>query len=70
MRIKFSRTLLACLVALTCTAVAASPYVARSGIGSLVAILSAMWIAQAMGVEGAAVLSLAPKSTTAPVGPR
>jgi predicted murein hydrolase (TIGR00659 family) len=36
-------------------------------VGSLVAILSAMWIAQAMGVEGAALLSLAPKSTTAPV---
>ena len=38
-----------------------------TSVGSLVAILSAMWIAQAMGVEGAALLSLAPKSTTAPV---
>ncbi|SDO23771.1 TIGR00659 family protein [Lutimaribacter pacificus] len=35
--------------------------------GSVVAILSALWIAQALGVEGPALLSLAPKSTTAPV---
>lgn len=36
-------------------------------VGSVVAILSALWIAQALGVEGPALLSLAPKSTTAPV---
>ncbi|WP_372890631.1 LrgB family protein [Rhodosalinus sp.] len=35
--------------------------------GSVTAILSALAIAQALGVEGATLLSLAPKSTTAPV---
>lgn len=36
-------------------------------VGSVVAIASALWIAQALGVEGAQLASLAPKSTTAPV---
>lgn len=36
-------------------------------VGSVVAIASALWIAQSLGVSGAALLSLAPKSTTAPV---
>ncbi|WP_135504276.1 LrgB family protein [Roseovarius aestuariivivens] len=36
-------------------------------VGSLTAIVSALLIAQAMGVEGATLASLAPKSTTAPV---
>lgn len=35
--------------------------------GSGVAIASALWIARALGVEGATLASLAPKSTTAPV---
>lgn len=35
--------------------------------GSVVAMVSAIWIAQALGVEGAVLLSLVPKSTTAPV---
>ncbi|MFP4238424.1 MAG: LrgB family protein [Rhodosalinus sp.] len=35
--------------------------------GSVTAIVSALLIARALGVEGAALLSLAPKSTTAPV---
>jgi len=36
-------------------------------VGSVTAIASALWIAQALGVEGAELASLAPKSTTAPV---
>ena len=36
-------------------------------VGSLTAVASALWIAQALGVEGATLASLAPKSTTAPV---
>lgn len=36
-------------------------------VGSLTAILSALLIARALGVQGAALASLAPKSTTAPV---
>jgi predicted murein hydrolase (TIGR00659 family) len=35
--------------------------------GSVTAVASALWIAQALGVEGATLASLAPKSTTAPV---
>lgn len=35
--------------------------------GSLTAILSALFIAKAMGVSGAELISLAPKSTTAPI---
>lgn len=36
-------------------------------VGSVTAVISALWIAQALGVEGATLASLAPKSTTAPV---
>ena len=36
-------------------------------VGSVTAVASALWIAQALGVEGATMASLAPKSTTAPV---
>ncbi len=36
-------------------------------VGSVTAVASALWIAQALGVEGATLASLAPKSTTAPV---
>ncbi|SLN59940.1 Inner membrane protein YohK [Roseovarius litorisediminis] len=36
-------------------------------VGSVVAVASALWIAQALGVEGAQLASVAPKSTTAPV---
>ncbi|NHQ75472.1 LrgB family protein [Roseovarius gahaiensis] len=36
-------------------------------VGSGTAVVSALWIAQALGVEGATLASLAPKSTTAPV---
>lgn len=36
-------------------------------VGSITAVASALWIAQALGVEGATLASLAPKSTTAPV---
>ncbi len=36
-------------------------------VGSVVAIVSALWIAQSLGVTGQALVSLAPKSTTAPV---
>ncbi len=43
------------------------PMAAALGAGSLVAILSALGIAAALGVEGATLLSLAPKSATAPV---
>ncbi|ETX29591.1 LrgB family protein [Roseivivax isoporae] len=43
------------------------PMAAALVAGSLTAILSALLIARALGVEGAALLSLAPKSATAPV---
>ena len=43
------------------------PMLAALLAGSLVAILSALGIAWALGVRGAALLSLAPKSATAPV---
>ncbi len=36
-------------------------------VGSVTAVASALWIASALGVEGATLASLAPKSTTAPV---
>ncbi len=36
-------------------------------VGSVVAVASALWIAQALGVEGTQLASVAPKSTTAPV---
>ncbi len=36
-------------------------------VGSVTAVASALWIAQALGVEAATMASLAPKSTTAPV---
>jgi predicted murein hydrolase (TIGR00659 family) len=36
-------------------------------VGSITAVASALWIAQALGVEAATLASLAPKSTTAPV---
>lgn len=36
-------------------------------VGSVVAMVSALWIAQALGVSGPVLLSLVPKSTTAPV---
>jgi predicted murein hydrolase (TIGR00659 family) len=36
-------------------------------VGSVTAVASALWIAQALSVEGATLASLAPKSTTAPV---
>jgi len=36
-------------------------------VGSVTAIASALWIARALGVEGATLASLAPKSATAPV---
>ncbi len=36
-------------------------------VGSVTAVASALWIAKALGVEGATLASLAPKSTTAPV---
>ncbi len=36
-------------------------------VGSGTAVVSALWIAKALGVEGATLASLAPKSTTAPV---
>jgi predicted murein hydrolase (TIGR00659 family) len=36
-------------------------------VGSAVAVISALWIARALGVRGATLASLAPKSTTAPV---
>lgn len=36
-------------------------------VGSVTAIASALWIARALGVTGAQLASLAPKSTTAPV---
>jgi predicted murein hydrolase (TIGR00659 family) len=43
------------------------PMLAALGAGSVTAIVSALWIARALGVEGPVWLSLAPKSTTAPV---
>ena len=36
-------------------------------VGSVTAVASALWIASALGIEGATLASLAPKSTTAPV---
>jgi predicted murein hydrolase (TIGR00659 family) len=43
------------------------PMLAALLAGSVTAIVSALWIAQALGIEGPVWLSLAPKSTTAPV---
>ena len=43
------------------------PMVAALLAGSLTAIVSALWIARWLGIEGPVWLSLAPKSTTAPV---
>ena len=43
------------------------PMVGALIVGSGTAVISALWIAQALGVEGATLASLAPKSTTAPV---
>lgn len=43
------------------------PMLAALLAGSLTAIVSALWIARALGIEGPVWLSLAPKSTTAPV---
>ena len=43
------------------------PMIAALVVGSVTAIVSALWIAQALGIDGAVWLSLAPKSTTAPV---
>jgi len=36
-------------------------------VGSVTAVASALWIASALGIEGATLASIAPKSTTAPV---
>jgi predicted murein hydrolase (TIGR00659 family) len=36
-------------------------------VGALTAVISALWLARVLGVEGAALASLAPKSATAPV---
>ena len=43
------------------------PMAAALLVGSTVAIISALWIAQGMGVDARTLASLAPKSTTAPV---
>ncbi|WP_397542495.1 LrgB family protein [Roseovarius salis] len=43
------------------------PMAGALAVGSVTAVVSALWIARALGVEGAALASLAPKSTTAPV---
>lgn len=43
------------------------PMIAALLAGSVTAIVSALWIARALGIDGAVWLSLAPKSTTAPV---
>ncbi|WP_306152522.1 LrgB family protein [Roseovarius sp. MMSF_3281] len=43
------------------------PMVGALIVGSVTAVASALWIAHALGVEGATLASLAPKSTTAPV---
>jgi len=43
------------------------PMIAALVAGSVTAIVSALWIARALGIDGAVWLSLAPKSTTAPV---
>ena len=43
------------------------PMLAALLAGSVTAIVSALWIAQSLGIEGPVWLSLAPKSTTAPV---
>lgn len=43
------------------------PMLAALMAGSVTAILSALWIATALGLDGPVWLSLAPKSTTAPV---
>lgn len=43
------------------------PMLAALLVGSVVAIVSALWIAQVLGIDGPVWLSLAPKSTTAPV---
>ena len=46
---------------------AALPVLAGLAAGSVVAIVSALWIAAALGVDGEVLAALAPKSTTAPV---
>lgn len=43
------------------------PMLAALMVGSMTAILSALWIASALGLDGPVWKSLAPKSTTAPV---
>lgn len=43
------------------------PMLAALVTGSVVAIVSALWIARMLGIDGPVWLSLAPKSTTAPV---
>ncbi|MEE4347892.1 MAG: LrgB family protein [Paracoccaceae bacterium] len=43
------------------------PMLAALLAGSVTAIVSALWIARSLGIEGPVWLSLAPKSTTAPV---
>jgi len=43
------------------------PALAGLAAGSAVAVVSALWIASALGVDGETLASLAPKSTTAPV---
>lgn len=43
------------------------PMLAALLAGSVTAIVSALWIARALGIDGPVWLSLAPKSTTAPV---
>lgn len=43
------------------------PMAAALVVGSLVAIVSSLWIARALGVKGAMLASIAPKSATAPV---
>ncbi len=43
------------------------PVLAGLAVGSVVAVVSALWIAAALGVDGEVLAALAPKSTTAPV---
>ncbi len=43
------------------------PVLAGLVVGSVVAVVSALWIAAALGVDGEVLAALAPKSTTAPV---
>ncbi len=43
------------------------PVLVALAVGSMVAVVSALWIAAALGVDGDLMAALAPKSTTAPV---